>query len=381
MPDEAKNSVDLAIDEIKANAGTSTDPVPTIFQNVMAPLYDMGLDKVTKISYNSVKTSIYAKRKRDFKVKKLKYNNVEEVEIPATFNELLMADYNCDGIRVIVFCSKNFKPLLYEIDEYYGDGTFQSAPVPFYQLYTIHGNFGSTSEITNIVPLIYCLMSDKTEESYVVLFKMIKAQCPHWEPKIFHSDFETAMTNALKKEFPRVTIKGCYYHYLNALWRKAKFLGLKTKMNLRIVGLCKSLPLLPVEYINEGWNYIQSECHEMQEVKPFVTYMNKYWLKNYEFIKEWCVYNQLHRTNNFAEGWHARLNRVINKNYVTIAKLLSVLVRDISINKMAISNAKTGHSQNKRQRLLKERDTFIINTQMSLIHKEISVGHFLEKLR
>lgn len=116
-------------------------------------------------------------------------------------------------------------------------------------------------------------------------------------------------------------------------------------------------------------------------MKSFVTYMNNYWLKNDEFIKEYCVYNQLHRNNNFAGGLHARLNRVIIKKYVTIAKLLSVLVRDISINKMAISDAKTGHSKNKRQRLLKERDTFIINTQMSLIHKEISVGHFLEKLR
>ena len=154
------------------------------------------------------------------------------------------------------------------------------------------------------------------------------------------------------------------------------FLKSKAKLYRRIVGLCTVLPLLPKEYINEGWNYIQTEGQGFQKLKPFMTYMNKYWLKNDYFIKEWCVYNQLHRTNNFAEGWHARMNRAINKNYVTISKLLTVLEKDVSINKMAMASR-----GNKRRNLQKDRDIFILNVQMKLVHKEITVGHCLEQLR
>lgn len=147
-------------------------------------------------------------------------------------------------------------------------------------------------------------MSDKTEQSYVVLFEIIKVQCLNWKTKVYHCYFETEMINALKKVFPTILIMRCYYHFINALWRQETFLGLKAKIYRRLVGLCTRtvLPLLPEENIKEGWNYIQSECHEMQIMKTFMTYINKYWLKNEQFIKECCIYNQLHRTNNFAEG-------------------------------------------------------------------------------
>ena len=45
------------------------------------------------------------------------------------------------------------------------------------------------------------------------------------------SDFEQALINALRLNFPTAEHRGCYHHYSQAIWRKVQALGLK-----RIVG-------------------------------------------------------------------------------------------------------------------------------------------------
>ena len=50
------------------------------------------------------------------------------------------------------------------------NGTFKTAPTVFRQLYTIHANIGSESNV-RIVPLVYSLMSAKSEELYRTLFQ------------------------------------------------------------------------------------------------------------------------------------------------------------------------------------------------------------------
>lgn len=40
------------------------------------------------------------------------------------------------------------------------DGTFKSTPKPFQQVFIIYGDLGSSSGKTNVVPLVFALMSD-----------------------------------------------------------------------------------------------------------------------------------------------------------------------------------------------------------------------------
>lgn len=56
--------------------------------------------------------------------------------------------------------------------------------------------------------------------------------------------------------------------------------------------------------------------------------MKSTWLKNDACIREWCVSNERHRTNNVAESYNSVINK---KNYVTINKLLNVLHDDIKV--------------------------------------------------
>lgn len=90
------------------------------------------------------------------------YNNVHEVEILAIFiKSIFMTDCNSNGTRVIVFGSVNFSSHYWTIFLNIMRMARSNA-----QLFTIHGNIGNTSEITDIAFLRYCLVSDKTKETY-----------------------------------------------------------------------------------------------------------------------------------------------------------------------------------------------------------------------
>lgn len=69
-------------------------------------------------------------------------------------------------------------------------------------------------------------MSHKDQKSYEILFNMIRSQIPEWKPKTYKFHNEIAAMSAIKKVFPEVTVKGCYFHFNNAVWMKGISLGL-----------------------------------------------------------------------------------------------------------------------------------------------------------
>lgn len=157
-----------------------------------------------------------------------------------------------------------------------------------------------------------------------------------------------------------------------ALWKKSKEIGLKRKIQRRFVGLCTALPLLPVNLIEEGWSYIQEQfmlLGQDEKLKTLFQYFLKTWMKG-EFRSKWCVYEESHRTNNVAESWNSALNKEVQRN-VTLLRVLNVLQNATADKGTPI----------KRRREDLVTDTLIMNTQMSLIHGEITVGNFLEMLR
>lgn len=99
---------------------------------------------------------------------------------------------------------------------------------------TIHADLNSSENNTAIMPLIYVLVSDRTKETYLKIFRIIKSQIPEW---VNWTDFEEVI-QAFKKLFPNAENQGCYYHFTNTLWRKAKSFKLTRKRKNRIVGLC-----------------------------------------------------------------------------------------------------------------------------------------------
>lgn len=297
--------------------------------------------------------------------------------------DFLMADYSDEnGMRILIFCSAEGKEQLKVLKHFFMDGTYKACLKCFKQIYGIHGDIGSDSNNSNIVPLAFAFMTHQTEKAYSILFNLIKSQVPEWRPMKVTIDFEQAAMKALSKM--ELEIKGCHYHYSNALLRKAKDLQLlKDKDNKRIVFLCINLPFLPHHLIGDGWDYVQNQMKDDDKsIHIFKKYFQDYWMKD-EFTKMWCLFGEQHRTNNAVEGWHHALNTNVNKNEVQLLQILHILREESSLAAFRVNQLqKFGkHTQPKRRKIYVATDRRVMYAQMELTTGQISVGHFLDMLR
>ncbi|KAL0852101.1 hypothetical protein ABMA28_000341 [Loxostege sticticalis] len=278
VPDFAKNDVAIKLHEAHVLASTSDNTINKMYNDTLVPLQDKGYDFISKVpSLNGCKTAMYNKRNKFLGSQKY-------IIMP-----YLLGDYYNGSSRILVFISKEAKNMLTQLSEFFIDGTFASCPKPFGQLFTIHGNMGSSLSTTNIIPLVYSLLSDKKEATYFALFDIITSQIPGWKPTTIHADFETASTNAIR---------------ISAL----------------------ILPLLPENRIMEVWFYVASQSPDIENSDRFRQYVISQWIK--DFIKVVCVYGERHRTTNFLEGWHHKLNTALSKKKTSLLKLLHFLHED-----------------------------------------------------
>ena len=116
-----------------------------------------------------------------------------------------------------VFSSKS----LDEGAAFLGDGTFNSVPTMFKQLYTIHAEVDGSA-----FPVVFVLMEESSSEAYEFIFNALKANGLVF--KTFMTDFENASRRAVRNVFCDVVVKGCWFHYTQAIVRRAKKVGLET---------------------------------------------------------------------------------------------------------------------------------------------------------
>lgn len=366
------------IDKLKKEVTKSDKPITQLYDETCNAFQNKGLHFVASLPpLSSVQHCLYDTRNKALGVLKTVFQRFEEVQVPANFSDFILADYYYEGTRIILFCSPNCRQITGKIREFFGDATFKSCPLPFAELYSIHGDVGSTADTTNVIPLIFALMPNKKQKTYETLFRLIKSTLPNWCPNIFHCDFELAAINALIEIFPNTQLKGCYYHWSRAVWKKAKALGFtKRKGHKRIIGLTAVLPLLPIEEIVRGWEYVKAESINLA-MQKFINYLNKFWLKFF-FPKMLSVYGLRHRTNNVLEGWHSKINKRLTKGSVTLARLLKLLKEFQNINIFKKQQINKG---SKRTKIAIDNDDHIMNILLQFINGEISVGYTLEKLR
>ena len=71
------------------------------------------------------------------------------------------------------------------------DGTFKTTPDHFQQLYSIHGTRleGPDQKPGKAVPLLFLLLPDKTEGTYVRAFNRLSIVLPGWQPDRVMMDF------------------------------------------------------------------------------------------------------------------------------------------------------------------------------------------------
>lgn len=360
-------------------------PIPRIYNDFKSEFHNAGLNLLKKLpSFASIKSSLYDARNKEVGVSKIQCNLPEEVTIPMQFKALVLVDYfdRSSNIRIIVFADKETLEHIKHIKVYLSDGTFQSCPKPFIQLYSIHGDLGSNEEQTRIVPLFYVLLNRKNEETYTTLFRLLKSHISDWEPLKYVTDYEKAAMNAISTVFPLVEVKGCYFHFSHNVWKKAKALNLTKDKRLRKhVALSALLPLLPRNFISDGWCYVMEDSPESKDIQEFNDYMVTQWLDDESFVDIWCAYNQRHRTTNAVESWHKKLNSTVPKR-PNLFQLLKALKDDIDLQKVNIKQYNF-ELPNFKRRLTEAivTDNWFEHVTNQLLSGKITVGHCLEKLK
>ena len=97
------------------------------------------------------------------------------------------------------------------------EGTFKVVPGLFFQVFTIHALVDRSA-----VPLIYVLLLDKSEATYLYVFQKLHELRATLNPLSIMADFEKASQNAVRQVFPTVQMVECLFHLGQCLWRKVQ---------------------------------------------------------------------------------------------------------------------------------------------------------------
>lgn len=382
-PSEIKNVVKEAIHNLKDKVkSVKCEPIPTLYQETLLSLHDKGLNLVTKLpDFKNIKTGLYNARNKSHGVKKTMFKTGAEVEIPIAYQDFLLFDYQQDDSRILGFATQEGRQRMSTLRVFYADGTFKCCMKPFYQLYVIHGDMSDDCENTNIIPLVYVFLMSKTEKSYTTMFRLIKSQIPNWNPNRIVIDFERAVIKSIQIVLPKTEIKGCYFHFTQALVKRAKKLKLtKNRYQLKHLALCLALPLLPENLIDDAYLYIMEDCPGGNNITKFNDYLVQTWLEGGKFTPSiWNVYGQKNRTTNAVESWHATLNRFIPNKKVNMPQILHILKRDALLQNARILQQQNGASTSSSVSEIDNNDR-IRRVIQDLLDQKIVLGHCLEKL-
>lgn len=133
-------------------------------------------------------------------------------------------------------------------------------------------------------------MERKTQKAYEEVFQYINEHIFELnKAQSFTSDYEIAMRNALRKLYPQAKLISCYFHYCQAVKRRASqlpdvmaLIG-QNELAKSIYKRVLCLPLLPPQFILEAFKDLCAETsklgNEKSKFRPFLQYINDQWMK------------------------------------------------------------------------------------------------------
>lgn len=127
-----------------------------------------------------------------------------------------------------------------------------------------------------LFPVAYVLMTCKSTDCYLSVFNYIETKLFKLEPHEFMSDYESGMRLAIRKRWPKTTIRGCWFHFCRAILKRCRRLGLskliKKNGNARVIQKSiMSLPLLPPYLFIKGYKCIKEFAAKKRLSKQFAS--------------------------------------------------------------------------------------------------------------
>ena len=135
-------------------------------------------------------------------------------------------------------------------------------------------------------------------------------------PTTIFMDFETAAQNAVRTVFTGITVKGCFFHYTQAIWRKTTLVYKSptetTTTFDNFVRRAAVLPLVPMDLIEDVWFNALNVLEDIDipaNTTTFTDYATTQWIDGDRQV--WNHFNtDGPRTTNHIEGWHNKLKKV-----------------------------------------------------------------------
>lgn len=274
--------------------------------------------------------------------------------------------------RILIFATESSFNLLSQSSEWFCDGTFKTAPLLFTQLYSIHITINR-----KMVPVVYCLLPNKTQASYTKMLLYLFQLKPSLRPSRVMLDFELGAIRSFRLQFPNVTINGCYFHLCQSIFRKiqqySEILSLyRTNEEFCVnIKMIAALSFVPIADIVEAFEALQASPYfqdTSQHVDPILeyfedTYIGRIGANNQRrspmFSHEiWNVYiatlNDQARTNNSVEGWHNGFSKIVQSSNPSFYKFIEYLKIDESHYSLVILQALSGHGFDHSRRIYKD---------------------------
>ncbi len=191
--------------------------------------------------------------------------------------------------------------------EWHVDGTFKTCPAIFYQMVTIQCVIQ-----TKIVHAAYALVENKNKATYTAMITAIKSICHdngyNVKPKSVLSDFEPALQDAFALAFDNISIKGCWFHYVQCIVRRIRHDGLIQRYEndyaFRVwVKQFTALAMIRTDSLEEAFEINLNTCPDLNDtsIQKFLSYFINEWLVGQVSPDVWNHHQRQRRTNNDLE--------------------------------------------------------------------------------
>lgn len=264
------------------------------------------------------------------------------------------------------------------------DATFKVVPNgEFKQLLMIH-----IVHEEHAFPIIYVLMSRKTEEAYSHLLQYIEDNVCHLRPTSFMTDFESAMRNAIRTVYPNCIIYGCWFHFCQAIRlhcsKKLRNLMVFLKENANANQLFHKFLALPLVKLN----LIPAACTHLRAVaetfggafNEFVSYFMRQWMRKVT-PESFCVFQKASRTNNLVESHNSKLSKKMSPNG-NFYKFVELLQKEAAIKSIEMGQVNAGalNVYSNPRNAMKTRNAKINKLQQKLNEGELGLEAFLSQI-
>lgn len=290
----------------------------------------------------------------------------------------LMYDSQEASNRLLIFSTQKNMEELVKSEIWASDGTFSVVPQAFAQLYTIHGNSSG-----QFLPLVYILTPDRSEKVYRKILRRLKIMNPNVNPKLMLVDYELGFIAAFRKVFPHCTLRGCYFHFRQAVYRKIQKCGLasdylKDASFARDMRKLTALAIVQADHVTMAFeNLVKTRFfidHE-EQLEVFLRYFESTWIGRlnrrnernvgrYE-IPMWNHHESIKtdtaRTTNALEGWHNAFAGRVQVHHGSLWKFIQLLKKEQGMVEMRCEQAASGPEPPPKKRKYRDYDARLKN--------------------